>query len=152
MYGKGVFHGVACALMLCASLPLSAQTGPDPCRLLTAAEVSAATNTSVSAGHALGEKCNWTGTPRIIVSLWFPGPAMWQAIEHPSAAVKQATTPGLGDGAFYNSAGGFTSLGVKKGTTAFVMNVYGIADQAKQMSIEKALAQSVLAKMQDSYR
>lgn len=138
---------VACILMLCTAVPVAAQTNPDPCKLLSAAEVSAATATSVGAGHALGEKCNWTGTPRIIVSLWYPGPAMWQAIEHPNAAVKQTTAPGLGDGAFYNSAGGFTSLGVKKGTTAFVMNVYGIADQARQMSIEKTLAQSILAKM-----
>jgi hypothetical protein len=133
-------------LLLC-SAPLFAQSDPDPCSRLTQADVSAATGASVGAGHALGETCNWTGTPRVIVSLWYPGPTMWQAIEHPSAAVKQASATGLGDSAFYNTAGGFTSLGVKKGTTAFVVKVYGIPDQAKQMSIERALAQKVLARM-----
>jgi hypothetical protein len=135
------------ALVLCSAPPVSAQSNPDPCRLLTQSEVSAATNASVGAGHALGETCNWTGTPRVIVSLWYPGPTMWQAIEHPNALVKQAPAPGLGDLAFYNTAGGFTSLGVKKGTTGFVIKVYGITDQSKQMSIEKTLAQQVLAKM-----
>jgi hypothetical protein len=138
--------GLVCALLLC-SAPVSAQTNPDPCALLTQAEVSAATGASVAAGHALGETCNWTGTPRIIVSLWYPGPTMWQAIEHPNAMVKQAPAPGLGDAAFYNTLGGFATLGVKKGTTTFVVKVYGIADQSKQMSIEKSLAAQVLAKM-----
>ena len=139
--------GVVYALVLGSAPPVSAQSNPDPCALLTQAEVSAATGASVAAGHALGETCNWTGTPRVIVSLWYPGPTMWQAIEHPNALVKQASAPGLGDLAFYNTAGGFTSLGVKKGTTGFVVKVYGIPEQAKQMSIERALAQSVLAKM-----
>jgi len=139
--------GALCALGLGSVHPASAQSNPDPCQLLTQAEVGAATGASVGAGHALGETCSWTGTPRVIVSLWYPGPGMWQAIQHPNAAVKQVPAPGLGDGAFYNSAGGFTSLGVMKGTTAFVMKVYGISDQAKQMAIEKSLAQSVLAKM-----
>ncbi len=72
---------------------------------------------------------------------------MWQAIEHPIATVKQVPVPGLGDAGFYNILGGFTTLGVKKGSTVFVIKVYGIADPSKQMSIEKALATSVLAKM-----
>lgn len=138
--------GLVCALLLC-SAPVGAQSNPDPCALLTQAEVNAATGASVAAGHALGETCNWTGTPRIIVSLWYPGPTMWQAIEHPNAMVKQAPAPGLGDAAFYNTLGGFATLGVKKGTTTFVVKVYGIADQSKQMSIEKSLAAQVLAKM-----
>jgi hypothetical protein len=136
-----------CVLVLCNPHPASAQSNPDPCKLLSQAEVSAATGTSMAEGHALGETCNWTGTPRVIVSLWYPGPGMWQAIQHPSTAVKQVPVPGLGDEAFYNTAGGFTSLGVAKGTTAFVLKVYGIPDQAKQMAVEKALAGSVLAKM-----
>ena len=144
---RSPIYAVACALVLCSVQPASAQSNADPCKLLTQAEVSAATGISVGAGHALGETCSWSGTPHLIVSLWYPGPGMWQAIQHPNAMVKQAPAPGLGDGAFYNTAGGFTSLGVMKGTTAFVMKVYGITDQAKQMAIEKALAQSVLAKM-----
>jgi hypothetical protein len=140
-------HGFACALMLCSAAPASAQSNPDPCGLLTQAEVSAATGASVGAGHALGETCNWNGSPRIIVSLWYPGPTMWQAIEHPNAAVKQMPAPGVGDLAFYNTAGGFTTFGVKKGTTGFVVKVYGIPEQSKQMAIEKTLAQTLLAKM-----
>lgn len=138
--------GLLYALLL-GSAPVFAQSNPDPCRMLTQAEVGAATNASVAAGHALGETCNWSGTPRVIVSLWYPGPTMWQAIEHPNAMVKQTAVPSLGDAAFYNTLGGFATLGVKKGTTTFVVKVYGITDQSKQMSIEKSLAAQVLAKM-----
>lgn len=145
---RSYLFGVACALALCSVHSASAQPNSDPCKLLSQAEVSAATGVSVGAGHALGETCSWSGgTPHIVVSLWYPGPGMWQAIQHPNAMVKQIPAPGLGDGAFYNSAGGFTSLGVAKGTTAFVMKVYGIADQTNQMAVEKSLAQIVLAKM-----
>ena len=139
--------GVLSTLALCNPPAASAQSNPDPCGLLTQAEVGAATGASVGPGHALGETCNWTGTPRVIVSLWYPGATMWQSIEHPNAMVKQVPAPGLGDTAFYNTLGGFATLGVKKGTTDFVVKVYGITDLSKQMSIEKSLAQSVLTKM-----
>ncbi len=138
---------VLCLLALRSTQPAVAQSNADPCERLTQTEVSAATGTTMGAGHAVGETCNWTGIPRIIVSLWYPGPGMWQAIQHPKAAVKQSPAAGLGDAAFYDSAGGFTSLGVVKGSTAFVVKVYGIADQARQMSIEKALAANILAKL-----
>jgi hypothetical protein len=53
----------------------------------------------------------------------------------------------VGDAAFYNTLGAFTSLGVQKGSTVFVVKIYGIADPSKQMAIEKALAANVISKM-----
>jgi hypothetical protein len=61
--------------------------------------------------------------------------------------VSQTQVPSLGDNAFVNVMGGFASLGVRKGTSVFVIKVYGFNDPAKQIAIEKTLAAAVLAKM-----
>jgi hypothetical protein len=138
---------ITCAFALCSTQSVFAQTNPEPCKMLTQTEVSAATGVSVGAGQSLGGTCSWSGTPKVIVSLWYPGPALWAGIQHPNPPVSQTPASGVGDAAFYNTLGAFTSLGVQKGSTVFVVKIYGIADPSKQMAIEKALAANVIAKM-----
>ena len=139
--------GILSALILCLPHSTSAQSAADPCKQLTQAEVTAATGSQVGEGHGIGGTCSWSGTPKVIVSLWYPGPAIWPGLAHPSAMVSQTQVPSLGDNAFVNVMGGFASLGVRKGTSVFVIKVYGFNDPAKQIAIEKTLAAAVLAKM-----
>jgi hypothetical protein len=123
------------------------QTPPEPCKMLTQEQISAATGAQINAGQSIGTTCSWSGKPKIIVSLWYPTPAIWEGLLHSSAPVEKTAVSGLGDLAFFNTLGGLTSLGIKKGNTNFVIKVYGIPDPSKQMSIEKSLAGNVLAKM-----
>lgn len=138
---------IACTFALCSTQAIFAQTNPDPCKMLTQAEVSAAAGVSVGAGQSLGGTCSWSGTPKVIVSLWYPGPALWAGIQHPNPPVSQTPASGVGDAAFFNTLGPYTFLGVQKGSTVFVVKIYGIQDPSKQMAIEKTLAANVIAKM-----
>ena len=132
-----------CALALCG-LGGVARAAPAPCGLLTAAQVAAAVGGQFGAGQPIGTTgCSWTSpTPHIIVtvSLWPPGE--WDRMKAgplPGTTITPAS--GLGDDAFYVTLAQYTVLYVKKGQTVFLFKVYGVSDQAKQMSAEKTLAQ-----------
>jgi hypothetical protein len=55
----------------------------------------------------------------------------------------KAPVSGTGVDAFAESAGPLNTLYVKKGSVTFMVRVYGVADPARQLAIEKPLAQSV---------
>ena len=140
---------MVCALVV-LTFPAVAQAGPEPCKLLSQAQVSAALGVTVGAGQPISTKgCSWTSEkPHEIVTLSLWPPAQWDRIKA-SPLPGTATIPaaGLGDDAFYTTVAQYTVLYVKKGQTVFLFKVYGVQDQAKQMIAEKKLAQDALAKL-----
>jgi hypothetical protein len=50
----------------------------------------------------------------------------------------------VGDDAFYENWGTYSTLGVKKGGTVFIVKVYGVDATDKQEQFEKALALDVI--------
>ena len=62
----------------------------------------------------------------------------------PTPGTSNTPASGLGDDAFYATLAQYVVLYVKKGPTVYLFKVYGVKDQAKQMSAEKALAQDAL--------
>ena len=140
---------MVCALVVLA-FPAIAQAAPEPCKLLSQAQVSAALGVTFGAGQPIGAKgCSWTSEKPheiVTVSLW--PPAQWDRIKA-GPLPGTATTPaaGLGDDAFYTTVAQYTVLYVKKGQTVYLFKVYGVQDKTKQMSAEKKLAQDALAKL-----
>lgn len=133
--------------LACALVPLllagGARAAPDPCKLLTPAQVAAALGSQFGPGQPIGTTgCSWTSpSPHIIVtlSLWPPGE--WERVKAgPIPGTKITPTSGLGEDAFYVTLAQYTVLYVKKGQSVFLFKVYGVSDPAKQMSAEKTLA------------
>jgi hypothetical protein len=65
----------------------------------------------------------------------------------PLPGVTKAPVSGIGDDAVFTTIGGLTTPSVKKGKIAFIVRLYGVPGQAKQMAVEKSLAVDVLAKL-----
>jgi len=128
----------------------AAMAGAEPCKLLTPAEIGTTLGAPFGAGEPIGTTgCSWTAAkPHMIVTLSLWPPAEWDRMK---ASALPGTTnqpaPGLGDDAFYTTVAQYTVLYVKKGATVYLFKVYGVKDQAKQMSAEKTLAQDVLARL-----
>ena len=127
-----------------------ARAAPEPCKLLTPAQVAAALGATFGAGEPIGKTgCSWTSEKPheiVTVSLW--PPTEWDRIKaSPFPGTKIVAASGLGDDAFYTTVAQYTVLYVKKGQTVYLFKVYGVKDQAKQMSAEKALALDALAKL-----
>jgi hypothetical protein len=75
----------------------------------------------------------------VTLSLW--SQAEWDRVKAgPIPGTKITPTSGLGEDAFYVTLAQYTVLYVKKGPSVFLFKVYGVSDQAKQMSAEKTLA------------
>jgi hypothetical protein len=126
-----------------------AQAPSDPCAQVTAAQVSTALGETVAAGQKAGTKtCSWTANKPThqIVSLMYWPPGDWNKLMRPMPSVTKAPVSGVGDAAFAQTFGKFTTLFVKKGSTIFMVRVYGVPDVARQLAIEKPIAQSVAAK------
>jgi hypothetical protein len=134
------------ALGLCAA----ATAAPEPCKLLTPQQVSAAVGMHLAAGSAIGSTgCDWAGPAgskvRVTLALW-PGSG-WAKMKAPLPHITKTPLSGVGDDAFYAVMGPFTSLSVEKGDTAFILKVYGIPDSQQQLAIEKTLAASVITQL-----
>jgi hypothetical protein len=144
---------MALALTGFAGRAASAAMRVDPCTLLTPAQIDAVIAGSFAAGQAIGTTgCSWTATkqvgekkPFVTVSLW-PGSG-WAKMQAPLPGVAKSSVSGIGEGAMLASVGGFTSLSVLKGSTVFIVKVYGIPGDEKQAAMEKTLAGDVLKKM-----
>lgn len=141
--GIGVF---ACL----GSQIIAAQSTPAPCSLLTTAQVSAAVGVTVGAAQPIATTgCSWTAPPvTATLSLW--NASNWEKFKSPLTGMIRTAVAGLGEDAFFSTAGSvpkqFTTLTVKKGTTAYVFRIYGI-DEPAQRAAEKTLAANVLAKL-----
>jgi hypothetical protein len=141
------------AFLLIASGPRAtgAQAPRDPCAQVTAAQVSAALGETVAAGQQAGTKtCSWSANKPThqIVSLMFSPPGDWNTRKtRLMPGVTKASVSGVGDEAFAETAANFTTLYVKKGSTIFMVRVYGVPDVGRQLAIERPIAQTVAAKV-----
>ena len=128
-----------------------AQAPSDPCAQITAAQVSAALGETVAAGQKAGTKtCSWSANKPThqVVSLMYSPLGDWNTRKtRPMAGVTRASVSGVGDEAFAMTAANFTTLYVKKGSTIFMVRVYGVPDVVRQLAIEKPIAQTVAAKV-----
>src|SRR5215469_9839450 len=129
------------------AVPGLSRAAPEPCKLLTSAQVSAALGATFGAGEPIGTTgCSWTSAKPhqiVTVSLW--PPKEWDRMKaSPLPGTTNTPASGLGDDAFYTTVAQYTVLYVKKGQTVYLFKVYGVKDQAKQMSAEKTLAQDAL--------
>jgi hypothetical protein len=129
----------------------NAQVPSDPCAQVTPAEVSAALGETVAAGQKAGTKtCSWSANKPThqVVSLMYSPPGDWNTRKtRPMPGVTKASVSGVGDEAFAETAANFTTLYVKKGSTIFMVRVYGVPDVGRQLAIEKPIAQKVAAKV-----
>lgn len=87
----------------------------------------------------------------VTVSLWDGN--KWDQMKTPLRGMSRTPVSGLGDDAFYTTMGTspkqLATLSVKKGSTAYLIKVYG-PSVTDQMSMEKTLAANVLAKLSGS--
>jgi len=128
-----------------------AQAPSNPCAQITAAQVSAALGETVAAGQQAGTKtCSWSADKPThqVVSLMYSPPGDWNTRKtRPMPGATKESVSGVGDEAFAETAANFTTLYVKKGSTIFMVRVYGVPDVGRQLAIEKPMAQMVAAKV-----
>jgi hypothetical protein len=128
-----------------------AQAPSNPCAQVTAAEVSAALGETVAAGQQAGTKtCSWSADKPThqVVSLMYSPPGDWNTRKtRQMPGVTKTSVSGVGDEAFAETAGNFTTLYVKKGSTIFMVRVYGVPDLGRQLAIEKPIAKTVAGKV-----
>lgn len=131
-------------LLVCAGVLLagSARAATDPCKLLTSAQVGSAVGGQFGEAEPIGKTgCSWTqAKPHVIVTVSLWPPTEWDRIKANPLGGKIIPASGLGEDAFYATIAQYVVLYVKKGGTVYLFKVYGVADQAKQMSAEKTLA------------
>ncbi len=147
---------LAAAFVVCVCAPRAAFAAPpNPCTLLTQAQVSAALETNVGAGTlSLGKICRWAapgGTPgrSPAVVLTMQDAQAFNFAKSPAKSANLVKTPasGVGDDAVFNTIGGLTAtLTVKQGETYFELHVYGFGVEQTQ-SMEKTLALEIVAKL-----
>ncbi len=80
----------------------------------------------------------------VTVSLW--DGSKWDQMKAPLPGASRTPASGLGEDAFYTTLGQFVTLNVKKGSTAYLIKVYG-PNVTDQMSMEKTLAGNMLANL-----
>ena len=146
--GSASRPGLFYALALLA-IPGVSRAAPEPCKLLTAAQVGAAVGGTFDAGQPIATTgCSWSSAkPHVIVSVSLPLGEWSRMKSSPLPGTTIAPASGVGDDAFYATLAPYTMLYVKKGQTVLLFKVYGVQDQAKQMSAEKTLALDALARL-----
>jgi hypothetical protein len=141
---------IVSVLVACGLRAAAGQAPTNPCAQVTPAEVSAALGETVAAGQQAGTKtCSWSANKPThqVVSLMYSPPGDWNTRKtRPMPGVTKASVSGVGDDAFAETAANFTTLYVKKGSTEFMVRVYGVPDPTRQLAIEKPVAQKVAAK------
>jgi len=143
----------AARLLVCAvatgALSPAAASAPAPCSLLTPAQVAAALGGTFGTGEPIGKTgCSWTSAkPHLIVTVSLWPPTEWDRIKANPLGGKIIPASGLGDDAFYATIAQYVVLYVKKGGTVYLFKVYGVSDQAKQMSAEKTLALEAMSQV-----
>ena len=119
----------------------------DPCTLLTAAQVQAALGVEVAASPISKTSCQWKATKgRGIATVSLQSSGSWARLKATPLGPQKAVT-GVGDDAFSENFGSLSTLAVKKGSTVFLVKVYGVDDVAKLEAIEITLAKNVAAKL-----
>src|SRR6476659_6331252 len=129
---------VMLALVASGLRAAAAQVPSDPCAQVTPAQVSAALGETVAAGQKAGTKtCSWSADKPThqVVSLMYSPPGDWDRRKtRPMPGVTKTSVSGIGDEAFAETAANFTTLYVKKGSTTFMVRVYGVPDPDRQLT------------------
>jgi len=143
----------ACLAFVFGATCVTHAAPPDPCSLLTQAEVSAALTVNVAPGKAsAGKICRWAptgaraGGPALVLTM--QDAKTFDFAKKPSTSANLVKTPaGVGDDAVFNTMGVVTAtLTVRKGDAYFEVHVYGFPlDQTKNM--EMTVAKEVVAKL-----
>jgi hypothetical protein len=148
------FLRVSLAVCACAAGSAAAaiaEPPSDPCAQVSSAQVSAALGETVAAGQkSTTHTCTWVADKPVheIVTLMYSPPGDWNTRKaRQTPAITKSSVSGIGDDAIAETLGNLTTLFVKKGTTTFMVRVYGVADPAKQLAIEKPIAQAVAGKL-----
>ena len=148
---RGAVVAIACAIVMYGARTGQAAPGStaiDPCTLLTADQVKAVFGVDIAAGSPISKvACMWKSTGTKVqmatVSLQPPG-SSWEHLKTVWSTAQNKPLSGVGDDAFYTLLGNFAPLAVKKGSTIFIVKIYGVADPDKQQAYEKALALDVV--------
>jgi hypothetical protein len=146
-------------LVLCAgAAPSAAAPLPtDACTLLTLDQINTTLDAKLGGGEHIVPSdtllCGWSepGGPTITnkrVMLSITNPQKFEIGKTPIKGIDKTPVSGIGDDAFYTTAGGLgTTLSVKKGNFCFNLSVKGNFPLDKVKAMEKTLAQDALAKM-----
>lgn len=140
--------------------PLAAHADTDACKLVTAAQVSAAVHVAVGEGtHMMAtfvKTCTWTPTAsssikavtvNVQTAAYYDGAkkmAMQTAAGMPKAKVKPV---GVGDDGYYLVEGEMVSLFFKKGSASAKVSVYSKMPVDEIEAMELAIAKQAAAKM-----
>lgn len=146
---------LAAAVLAPAPHAVHAAAADDACAVLTAAQVGAAVGVAVGAGTyvtpTFKRTCTWVASDSAsavrIVTLNLQSLAQFDAGKRAAAYGVVTSVGGIGDDAFYLGVGTTEGLIVKKGQRAFKVAVYCTLPLEKKRSLERALAQRVLAKL-----
>ena len=142
---------MAAFFMLVYARGARAQAPSDPCAQVTSAQVSSALGETVGAAQKSNTvTCTWIADKPVhrIVTLMYSPPGDWNSHKtRQMPGVSKSGVSGVGDDAVAETVGnGFTTLFVKKGSTIFMVRVYGVPVE-KQLAIETPIAQDVAAKL-----
>jgi hypothetical protein len=135
-----------------AAAPAMATPAGDACALLTPEQVGEAVSAKMSAGTypspGFTKTCTWV-TTGIIVTLMLEGVDAFQSGKARAfPGVEVTLVSGVGDDAYYVTAGKIVSLFVKKSSSAFKATIYSSSmPMDKRKAIEKELAQKVVSKI-----
>jgi hypothetical protein len=115
------------------------------------AQVSSALGETVGDGQkSTSVTCTWVADKPVhqVVTLMYSPPGDWDSRKtRQLPGITKSSVSGVGDDAIAETLGNLTTLFVKKGSTTFMVRVYGIPDPAKQLAIETPIAQAVVAKL-----
>ncbi len=148
--------GFLCALGLCFSQVLNAQSASDACSLLTQSQILSTVGTDVViVQHISSNLCQWSAPnqPNSMnakkVTLTISEARAFGFAKTPIvSSIKTLPAAGICDEAIYTVSPGVTpglgtSLYFKKGNSYFVLHVYGFTNQSTAMGMEKTLAMEV---------
>jgi hypothetical protein len=146
--------GVAVMFMVGGARILSAAP-PDPCSVLTSAQVSDVLGVPVADGqHLATTVCQWApsgastaNSKKLTVTFQNARAFDYAKTPVPSAKITKTPVTGIGDDAVLGTTQGVaTVLTVKKGDVVFVVHVFGLPDD-QAAAKEKALALKILQKI-----
>jgi len=128
---------------------------PDPCALLTQAQVSEVLGAAAGAGERLATSvCQWStkaeagaGSKKVTLTLQNAQAFAAAKTPVPTGTITKTPVSGIGDDAVYGTTkGAATVLTVKKGDAVFVVRVFGFPEDETKAK-EKTLALDVLSKL-----
>jgi hypothetical protein len=142
-----VVAGTICVLSQSTSRDAAAARLPNPCTLLTSAEISSVVGGTFGASSPIGPTgCSWMAKG-VTVTLVTQDASLWAQATAPLAGITRLPVSGIGDAGMYTIAGQFASLGVRKGAVTIIVRMYGVHPLDKQEALEKSLAAVVLPKL-----